>query len=122
LDLDEVPRLYLTGGIVEDAVVVREERSDTDHLIKYESDDEYQGYETLQPDIAYWTPKGGDIRILDDMVKLGIEETTGTSLFAEPAEARYRLNGGEYRTALQKLLNLEPLLVNTPTAVSLNFD
>ena len=60
---------------------------------------------------AYWKPKSGNIGILPPMYAKEITRITGSSLFAEVAEKRYRVVHGNFQLALDKLLRLEPLLV-----------
>ncbi|KIX01571.1 uncharacterized protein Z518_09297 [Rhinocladiella mackenziei CBS 650.93] len=109
---DDEPRIRPMDGIVMEDVI-RDDRSEDNGLLEYWSDDESDGQdalESLQHLIAYWKPRNGDISILPSMYAQEINRLTGTSLFAEEAEKRYRLFQGDFRLALEKLSRLEPLL------------
>lgn len=115
LAFDDEPRIRpMEGTIMED--FLRDDRSFGDGLLDYESDDESDGQdalESLQHLITYWKPLSGDISILPEPYAREIARLTGTSLFAEEAEKRYRLFQGNFRLALEKLERLEPLLVSS---------
>jgi len=95
----------------------------TQPLVDYASDsadDGYDGLESLQHLITYWKPEDGDISILPRMYANEISKLTGTDLFARPAEKRYRLINGDFHRALQKVSNLEPLLVSQTQTILLS--
>ncbi|KEF59492.1 uncharacterized protein A1O9_04336, partial [Exophiala aquamarina CBS 119918] len=85
----------------------------TQQLLEYDSDgaaDDRDALESLQHLSTHWKPEDGDITILPRMYANEISKLTGTDLFARLAEKRYLLLNGDFKRALQKLSNLEPLL------------
>ena len=66
----------------------------------------------LQHVTEYWVPKDGEIKILTTSIAENIASLTDCSIYPEPLEGRVRLVGGEFKTALKKLQNLERLLVS----------
>lgn len=75
------------------------------------SEDEVDPLQGIQHLTAYWKPGHGDIRILSTATAQGIASLTGCSIYPEPREKRVRLVNGNFRAALKKLRNLEPLMV-----------
>ncbi len=110
---DEPSIRRMEGTFVED--FTGDDKSYDNGLLEYDqSDEESDGQdalENLQHLITYWKPRGGDISILPHMYAQQITRLTGTYLFAEEAEKRYRLYHGNFELALAKLVKLEPLLV-----------
>lgn len=83
-------------------------------LLEYDSGgdaDDEDVLEGLQPMIVDWKPSSGDINIVPRMYANEISKLTGTDLFAKPTEKKYSLLNGDVQLALQKLSNMEPLLV-----------
>lgn len=92
-----------------------DEEPGTQPLLEYDSDgaaDDQDALGSLQHLTTYWKPEDGDIAILPRMYANEISKLTGTNIFARPVEKRYRLLNGDFHRALQKLSNLEPLLVS----------
>jgi hypothetical protein len=111
---EDEPRIRaMEGTFIQD--FIGDDKSYDNGLLEYhQSDEESEGQdalENLQHLIAYWKPRGGDIRILPHIYAQEITRLTGSSLFAEEAEKRYRLFHGDFHLAREKLLKLEPLLV-----------
>ena len=113
--LDEEPRIRpMQGTVIDD--VIPEDIIDDLPLLRYESDSESSDGDALEPMkhlTTYWKPRNGRISILPPMYARAITESTGSSLFAEEAEKRYRIFQGDFQLALEKLLRLEPLLVRS---------
>jgi len=114
LAFDDEPRIRPMEGTVMDDFI-RDDRSYGNGLLDYASEEESDGQdalESLQHLITYWKPQSGDITILPETYSREISRLTGTTLFAEEAEKRYRLFQGDFHLALAKLERLEPLLVS----------
>jgi hypothetical protein len=114
LVLEDEPRIRpMTGTYLED--FLQEESTKDQALLQYgsdnESNDDGDVLQTMEHLTAYWKPKCGDINILPPMYAKEITQLTGSSLFAEVAEKRYRIIQGDFRRALTKLQRLETLLV-----------
>ncbi|KAJ9615735.1 hypothetical protein H2200_001812 [Cladophialophora chaetospira] len=107
---DELRLRPKAGTTMED--LIPEDVVDDQALLKYSSDSDSDGdaLETMQHLTAYWKPKCGNINILTPMYAKEITRLTGSSLFAEEAEKRYRIFQGNFQLALEKLLRVEPLL------------
>ncbi|KAK4934533.1 hypothetical protein LTR10_024233 [Elasticomyces elasticus] len=108
---DETCIVPMEGTLLED--FIRDDRPYENGLLDYASEDESDGQdalESLHHLITYWKPRCGDIGILPETYSREISRLTGTSLFAEEAEKRYRLFQGNFHLALEKLERLEPLL------------
>lgn len=114
IGFDDEPRIRpMEGTVLED--FIRDDKSCDNGLLEYQSDDDSDGQdalEGLQHLITYWKPRCGDISILPPVYVEEIKRLTGAELFAEVAEKRYRVIQGDFRSALAKLVRLEPLLVN----------
>jgi hypothetical protein len=110
---DDEPRIYpIEGTVIKD--IIPDDGSDDNGLLEYRSDDESDNEDplkSLQHLTAYWRPRNGDLSILLPMYAQEISRLTGTAIFAEEAEKRYRLYQGDFNLAREKLLRLEPLLV-----------
>ncbi|EXJ78294.1 hypothetical protein A1O3_09455 [Capronia epimyces CBS 606.96] len=109
---DDEPRIYPIEGTVMDDPM-RDDRSEDNELVEYQSDDESDNEDplkSLQHLTAYWKPRNGDLSILLPMYAQEITRLTGTDIFADEAEKRYRLFQGDFNLAREKLLRLEPLL------------
>ena len=117
---DDEPRIRpMEGTIIED--LIPEDITNDQALLPLEFDTESEdgnALEHMQHLTAYWKPKIGNIGILPPMYAKEITRMTGSSLFAEVAERRYRIFHGDFQLALQKLLRLEPLLVSYVTSGS----
>ena len=115
--LDDEPRIRpMPGTIIDD--LIPEDAMEDPPLLRYESDAESSDGDALEPMqhmTMYWKPRNGRIGILPHMYAKEITQSTGSSLFAEEAEKRYRIFQGNIKLALEKLLRLEPLLVSTLT-------
>lgn len=116
---DDEPRIFpIEGTVMVDPM--REDESDDNGLLEYQSDDESDNEDplkSLQHLTAYWKPRSGDLTILLPMYAQEITRLTGTDIFAEEAEKRYRLFQGDFNLAREKLLRLEPLLVCLQSSV-----
>lgn len=111
--LDDEPRLRPVPGTVMENLIP-EDLIDDQALLKYNFDEEPLDGDSLEPMqhlTAYWKPKCGKISILPPMYAKEITKLTGSSLYADEAEKRYRIFQGNFQLALEKLLRLEPLLV-----------
>ena len=111
--LDDEPRLRPVPGTVIESLIP-EDLTNEQALLKYESDAESISGDALEPMqhlTTYWKPKCGKISILPPMYAKEITKLTGSSLYAEEAEKRYRIFQGNFQLAHEKLLRLEPLLV-----------
>lgn len=110
---DDEPRVYaMQGTVMED--IMPEDINNDQALLRYDSDPESSDGDVLEPMqhlTAYWQPRNGNISILLPMYAKEITRQTGSSLFAEEAEKRYRIFQGNFQLARQKLLRLEPILV-----------
>lgn len=60
---------------------------------------------------AYWTPRCGDVSVLPDDVATKIAEITECFLYKETENGRWRVMHGSIETSIEKLQNLESLLV-----------
>jgi hypothetical protein len=111
--LDDEPRIWpLQGTVIED--LIPQDLTADRALLQYDSDTESSDGDALEPMqhmTAYWKPQSGDISILPPMYAKEIAQLTGSSLFAEEAEKRYRILQGNIQLAHEKLGRLEPLLV-----------
>lgn len=96
-----------------------------DHLTSYDasemlgieiadssSEDENDPLQGIEHLTRYWKPRNGDIGILSTTTALTIASLTGCSLYPETHEKRVRLVNGDFEAALNKLRNLEPLMVS----------
>ncbi|OCT49278.1 hypothetical protein CLCR_11306 [Cladophialophora carrionii] len=110
--LDDEPRIRpLQGTVIED--IIPEDLTEDQALLQYDSDNESSDGDAPQPMqhlTAHWKPRSGNISILPPMYAREIAQLTGSSLFAEEAEKRYRIYQGNFQLALEKLERLEPLL------------
>jgi hypothetical protein len=112
--LEDEPRVRPIEGTYW-ADFFQEEGTKDQALLQYGSDNESDVGDALQPMehlTAYWKPRCGNINILPPMYAKEITQSTGSSLFAEVAEKRYRIFQGDFRRALTKLQRLETLLVS----------
>jgi hypothetical protein len=113
--LDDEPRIRpMQGTLIDD--LIPEDIIEDPPLLKYDSDSELSDGDALEPMqhlTTYWKPRNGRISILPPMYAKEITQLTGSSLFAEEAEKRYRIFQGNFKLALEKLLRLEPLLVRS---------
>ncbi|KAL2444701.1 hypothetical protein ABEF95_017160 [Exophiala dermatitidis] len=113
LGIDDEPRLRpMQGCVLSDPMA--DDSSDDNGLLDYhsdeESDDNEDPLQSLQHLTAYWKPRSGDLSILLPAYAQEIRRLTGTEIFVEVAEKRYRLFQGNFKLAREKLLRLEPLL------------
>ncbi|KAL2399709.1 hypothetical protein ABEF94_000492 [Exophiala dermatitidis] len=113
LGIDDEPRLRpMPGCVLSDPMA--DNSSDDNELLDYhsdeESDDNEDPLQSLQHLTAYWKPRSGDLSILLPAYAQEIRRLTGTEIFVEVAEKRYRLFQGNFKLAREKLLRLEPLL------------
>jgi hypothetical protein len=124
LTVDDEIRIRSIAGTTLDALF-HEEHTNDEVLFKVESDTETSDEEFDDPMAhltAYWYPNCGKISILLPMFATQIAELTGSSLFAEEAEKRYRIFQGDFQLALEKIQRLEPLLVCASTLIFLLYD
>lgn len=119
--LDDEPRIRpMQGTVIED--LIPEDTIEDQALLKYDPDSESSDGDALEPMqhlTAYWKPRSGKINILPPMYAKEIMQLTGSSLFSDEAEKRYRIFQGDFRLALGKLERLERLLVGL--SVSLRY-
>ncbi|EXJ74158.1 uncharacterized protein A1O5_02452 [Cladophialophora psammophila CBS 110553] len=112
LGFDDEPRIRpMEGTVVED--IIPDDSADGSVLLQYQSDaesDDQDALDGLLHVTTYWQPANGNIGILPPMYANDISRLTGSSLFAEEAEKRYRIIQGDFNRAHEKLLRLEPLL------------
>ena len=98
IPVDQHNAIYEPAGLL-DFNAVDEESDDDDALW------------AMQHVTTYWRPHNGDIKILSTTTAENVASLTGCSIYPEPVENRVRLVGGDFHKALDKLQNLEPLLV-----------
>ncbi|OAP63559.1 hypothetical protein AYL99_02786 [Fonsecaea erecta] len=114
---DDEPRIRPVEGTVMPDIIPEEydvESAEKNVLLQYQSDEEADDHYVLDGLVhltTYWQPANGNIGILPPMYAKDITQSTGSSLFAEEAEKRYRIFQGDFKLAREKLLRLEPLLV-----------
>ena len=102
----------MLGTIIDD--LIPEDIINDPPLLRYDSDTDSADGDALEPMqhlTAYWRPKNGRISMLPAMYAKEVTQLTGSSLFAEEAEKRYRIFQGNFQLARDKLVRLEPLLV-----------
>ncbi|KIX98766.1 uncharacterized protein Z520_05227 [Fonsecaea multimorphosa CBS 102226] len=113
---DDEPRIRPVEGTVMADIIPEEydeESAEKNVLLQYQSDedsDDQDAPDGLLHLTTYWQPANGNIGILPPMYAKDITRLTGSSLFAEEAEKRYRIFQGNFNLAREKLLKLEPLL------------
>ncbi|OAG39401.1 hypothetical protein AYO21_06417 [Fonsecaea monophora] len=113
---DDEPRIRPVEGTVMTDIIPEaydEEAAEKNILLQYQSDEESNDQDALDGLVhltTYWQPAKGNIGILPPMYAKDITRVTGSSLFAEEAEKRYRIFQGDFNLAREKLLRLEPLL------------
>ncbi|KIW23194.1 uncharacterized protein PV07_11414 [Cladophialophora immunda] len=116
LGFEDEPRIRPVEGTVMADIIPEEsheESAEQNVLLQYQSDEESDDQDALDGLLhltTYWQPAKGNIGILPAMYAKDITRLTGSSLFAEEAEKRYRIFQGNFNLAHEKLLRLEPLL------------
>lgn len=81
------------------------------------SEDSEEDGSSIRPDgmtsiTTYWKPESGKIDILTTSIAQEIAQLTGASLDPDPARKRVKIYGGDFHAALEKLRNLEKLMVS----------
>jgi len=111
---DDILLRPMEGTVVRGSPRHQEMRTVRHDLVEYDDDDDSEDqdvWQSLQHITAYWKPANGDLNILTTGIAKEIAELTACGLHPEPAEKRMRLVGGDFNLALEKLQNLDPLLV-----------
>lgn len=64
------------------------------------------------PVVAEWIPKNGKVDTLSADIANQISQLTGSNILIDASKNKAHLIGGNVNKALQKLQNMEPLLVS----------